>query len=67
MGEDKLTDGFPLPEKISELMFRRLLAWKHVCGHLENYINATHKAQRTLAKEFEKVLKVGPSLPLLVE
>lgn len=48
-------------------MFRRLLAWKHVCGHLENYIIATHKAQRTLAKEFEKVLKVGSSLPLLVE
>ncbi|EGC49238.1 PH domain-containing protein [Histoplasma capsulatum var. duboisii H88] len=45
---------------ISELMFRRLLAWKHVCGHLENYINATHKAQRTLAKEFEKVLKAVP-------
>lgn len=40
------------------ILVERLQAWKHVCGHLENYISVTHKVQRSQAKEIEKVLKV---------
>lgn len=40
------------------ILIERLQAWKHMCRYLENYVTATHKAQRAQSKEFEKVLKV---------
>lgn len=46
------------------ILVERLQAWKHMCGYLENYITATHKAQKAQSKEFEKVFKVCSSLPL---
>ncbi|KLJ07608.1 hypothetical protein EMPG_10000 [Blastomyces silverae] len=36
------------------------VAWKHVCGYLENYITATHKAHESQSKEFGKILKALP-------
>jgi hypothetical protein len=40
------------------LLLERLQAWKHACGYLENYVEATEKIQRAQAKEYEKVFKV---------
>lgn len=56
-----LSDDEVIPESdlngTSGILLERLRAWKHACGYLENYINATHKVQRTQSKEFEKILK----------
>ena len=30
-----------------------------MCGNLESYITATEKVQKSQAKEYEKILKVG--------
>lgn len=40
-------------------MLERLQAWKHMCGYLEEYIDATAKIHKSQAKDYEKVLKVG--------
>ena len=40
------------------LLQERLQAWKHACGYVENYIQATEKFEKAHAKEYEKVLKV---------
>ena len=45
-------------DQVTKLFHERLLAWKHACGCLEDYINATHKMHEHQAKEYEKVLKV---------
>ncbi|KAI9781733.1 MAG: hypothetical protein M1839_005726 [Geoglossum umbratile] len=42
---------------IPGLLLERLQAWKHACKYLEGYISATEKAQKTHAKEYERVLK----------
>ncbi|EGE85622.1 PH domain-containing protein [Blastomyces gilchristii SLH14081] len=44
----------------SKVLYNRLQAWKHVCGYLENYITATHKAHESQSKEFGKILKALP-------
>ena len=45
------------------ILVERLQAWKHMCGYLENYVTATHKAQKAQSKEFEKVFKVRSPSP----
>ncbi|KAL8693073.1 MAG: hypothetical protein Q9218_002037 [Villophora microphyllina] len=45
------------PTNTSGLLQERLQAYKHACGHLENYITATEKVQKAHAKEYEKILK----------
>src|SRR5271156_3625936 len=39
------------------LLRERLQAWKHICGHLEDWIIIVSKDQTTQAKEQEKILK----------
>ncbi|EED23328.1 PH domain protein [Talaromyces stipitatus ATCC 10500] len=41
----------------SRLLLERLQAWKHMCGYLEEYIDATAKIHKSQAKDYEKVLK----------
>ena len=43
----------------SSLLLERLQAYKHACDYLENYVSATEKVEKSHAKEYEKVLKVG--------
>ncbi|OKL56331.1 hypothetical protein UA08_08410 [Talaromyces atroroseus] len=49
MGEDT--------SETTRLLLERLQAWKHMCGYLEEYIEATAKLQKSQAKDYEKVLK----------
>jgi hypothetical protein len=39
------------------LLRERLVAWKHICGHLEDWIIVVSKDQTSQAKEQEKILK----------
>ncbi|KAF3909477.1 hypothetical protein AA313_de0203275 [Arthrobotrys entomopaga] len=58
VAEDPQTS--PIPEEkgdISALLLERLDAWKHACGYLENYVEATASLHKSLSKEFDKVLK----------
>ncbi|CRG84089.1 Cytoskeletal signaling protein slm1 [Talaromyces islandicus] len=41
----------------TRLLLERLQAWKHMCGYLEEYIDATAKLQKSQSKDYEKVLK----------
>lgn len=41
----------------TRLLLERLQAWKHMCGYLEEYIEATAKIQKSQSKDLEKVLK----------
>ncbi|KAL1990052.1 hypothetical protein VTN49DRAFT_6633 [Thermomyces lanuginosus] len=41
----------------TRLLLERLRAWKHLCGYLEDYVEATAKVQKSQAKDYEKVLK----------
>ncbi|QIX01436.1 hypothetical protein AMS68_006953 [Peltaster fructicola] len=41
----------------TKLFHERLQAWKHACGYLEDYVQATEKMQHQHGKEYEKVLK----------
>ncbi|GAB7338323.1 hypothetical protein MBLNU457_4633t1 [Dothideomycetes sp. NU457] len=41
----------------TKLFLERLQAWKHACGYLEDYVEATEKMQHAHAKEYEKALK----------
>ncbi|KAL1960347.1 hypothetical protein VTO42DRAFT_8307 [Malbranchea cinnamomea] len=56
-----LSDDEAVPDSdysaTTAILVERLQAWKHMCGYLEDYITATHKAQKVQSKEFEKVLK----------
>lgn len=45
--------------QVTKLFQERLQAWKHACGYLEDYIEATEKMHHTHGKEYEKVLKVS--------
>ncbi|PGH11065.1 hypothetical protein AJ79_05107 [Helicocarpus griseus UAMH5409] len=56
-----LSDDEIIPESdmsaTTNILLERLQAWKHMCGYLENYMTALHKAEKSQSKEFEKVLK----------
>lgn len=58
-----VTDDDAIPDEdtseVTKLFHERLQAWKHACGYLEDYIQATEKMQHSHAKEYEKVLKVS--------
>lgn len=43
--------------EVTKLFHERLQAWKHACGYLEDYVQATEKMQHAHGKEYEKVLK----------
>ncbi|PSK50378.1 hypothetical protein B9Z65_322 [Elsinoe australis] len=43
--------------EVTKLFLERLQAWKHACGYLEDYIEATEKLQHHHGKEYERVLK----------
>lgn len=43
--------------EVTKLFHERLQAWKHACGYLEDYVQATEKMQHSHGKEYEKVLK----------
>ncbi|KAI9673002.1 MAG: hypothetical protein M1817_003166 [Caeruleum heppii] len=45
------------PSETAALLRERLRAWKHACVDLESYVEATQKAQRAQAKEYEKIAK----------
>lgn len=49
--------------KVTKLFLERLQAWKHACGYLEDYIEATEKLQHHHGKEYERVLKVRNCFP----
>lgn len=54
------TDAVPVEKgDIGVLFVERLQAWKHAIGYLEAYVESTEKVHKELAKEYEKVLKVG--------
>lgn len=42
----------------------RLRAWKHVVGRLEEYIEQHEHLNKAVAKEYEKVGKVGFSITI---
>jgi len=44
--------------EVTKLFLERLQAWKHACGYLEDYVEATEKMQHSHSKEYEKALKV---------
>jgi len=58
------TDDEAVPDEdtseVTKLFLERLQAWKHACGYLEDYIEATEKIQAGHHKEYEKALKVRP-------
>ncbi|OJD13855.1 hypothetical protein AJ78_05726 [Emergomyces pasteurianus Ep9510] len=59
----KSDDELVLDSDMSEtsgILYKRLQAWKHMCGYLETYISTTHKVQRSQSKELEKILKSLP-------
>lgn len=43
----------------TNILIERLRALKHMCGYLENYVDATAKVQKSHSKDYEKILKVG--------
>jgi hypothetical protein len=43
--------------QVTKLFNERLQAWKHACGYLEEYIEATEKLHNDHKKDYEKVLK----------
>lgn len=49
--------------EVTKLFMERLQAWKHACGYLEDFIEATQKAHQQQGKEYEHVLKVCPNIP----
>lgn len=55
------TDDDAIPDEdtseTTKLFVERLQAWKHACGYLEDYVEATEKIQASHIKEYEKVLK----------
>lgn len=54
-------DAIPVEKgDIGGLLVQRLQAWKHAVGYLEAYVTSTERAHKEFAKEYEKVLKVGP-------
>ncbi|KAJ5959555.1 uncharacterized protein N7479_006705 [Penicillium vulpinum] len=56
-----MSDDEAIPETDSSetttLLLERLRAWKHMCGYLEDYFNATAKVQKSQSKDYEKILK----------
>lgn len=56
-----MTDDEAIPDEdtseVTRLFFERLQAWKHACGYLEDYIEATEKVQAHHTKEYERILK----------
>ncbi|KAF2157190.1 PH domain-containing protein [Myriangium duriaei CBS 260.36] len=56
-----MTDDEAVPDEdtseVTRLFLERLQAWKHACGYLEDYIEATEKNQAHHTKEYERVLK----------
>ncbi|KAF3936773.1 hypothetical protein ABW19_dt0202985 [Dactylella cylindrospora] len=55
---DPLTS--PIPDEkgnVPELLLERLDAWKHACGFLEDYVEATAHLHKSLSKDYDKVLK----------
>lgn len=56
--QDSLTS--PIPEErgeVATLLLERLDAWKHACGYLEEYVEATAHLHKGLSKDYEKVFK----------
>jgi hypothetical protein len=43
---------------IGGLLVERLRAWKHAVGYIQVYITSTGGLHKTMAKEYEKVMKV---------
>ena len=60
---DEQDDAIPDEDssEVTKLFHERLQAWKHACGYLEDYIQATEKLHTSNAKEYEKVLKTVSS------
>jgi hypothetical protein len=54
-GDDAIPDEDS--SETTKLFHERLAAWKHACGYLEDYVQATEKMQHAHGKEYEKVLK----------
>ncbi|KAJ6261353.1 hypothetical protein Dda_4023 [Drechslerella dactyloides] len=55
---DPLTAPIPVEKgNVAELLLERVNAWKHTCGFLEEYIEATANLHKSLSKEYDKVLK----------
>ncbi|RVD86388.1 uncharacterized protein DFL_004667 [Arthrobotrys flagrans] len=58
VAEDPLTS--PIPQEkgdVAALLLERLDAWKHACGYLEEYVEATANLHKSLSKDYDKVLK----------
>ena len=52
------THAIPLESgDVGGLLVERLRAWKHAVGYLEAYFTQTEAVHKTLAKEYQKVLK----------
>ncbi|KKK17708.1 hypothetical protein AOCH_006244 [Aspergillus ochraceoroseus] len=56
MSDDEAIPGSDSNET-TNLLLERLRAWKHMCGYLEDYVSATSKVQKSMSKDFEKILK----------
>ncbi|KAK6526999.1 hypothetical protein TWF281_010195 [Arthrobotrys megalospora] len=58
VAEDPLTS--PIPQEkgdVAALLLERLDAWKHACGYLEEYVEATAALHKALSNNYDKVLK----------
>ncbi|KAF3917793.1 hypothetical protein ABW20_dc0103867 [Dactylellina cionopaga] len=58
VAEDPLSS--PIPEEkgdVAVLLLERIDAWKHACGYLEDYVEATALLHKSLSKDYDKVLK----------
>ncbi|KAL2217494.1 PH domain protein [Thermoascus aurantiacus ATCC 26904] len=60
-GRTSFSDDEAIPvddtSETTALLVERLQAWKHLCGYLEDYVEATAKVQKSHSKDYEKILK----------
>ncbi|KAJ5661986.1 uncharacterized protein N7477_009602 [Penicillium maclennaniae] len=56
-----MSDDEAIPQtdssETTNLLIERLRAWKHMCGNLEDYVNACAKVAKSQSKDHEKILK----------
>ncbi|KAJ5216113.1 uncharacterized protein N7498_002520 [Penicillium cinerascens] len=56
-----MSDDEAIPDtdstETTNLLIERLRAWKHMCGNLEDYVNACAKVCKSQSKDHEKILK----------
>ncbi|KAF3902590.1 hypothetical protein ABW21_db0207904 [Orbilia brochopaga] len=58
VGADPLTSPIPVEKgNVAELLLERVNAWKHACGFMEEYVEATANLHKHISKHYDAVLK----------